>query len=125
MSDKYEALRKWAIDRREFDKYGSGPIPDVGKQILELLAERDALEVQRDNWIEAATDAAHRYWKLMEEKNRYREALEFYAGQTQDAVWDGSSLMTFDKFGGLDEFSSGPMVARDALKDAEPRDEGK
>lgn len=57
--------------------------------------------------------------KLVAEIDRLRKALKFYAGMSNDARWEGPTLLTFDKYGGLCEEISGPCVARAALGEGE------
>lgn len=92
------------------------------RKIIEMLLREKNLEQPT---ITLNGDAAEvfRLNELREaDKRRIEElekALKFYAGETEEAEWFGSQLMTFDKFGGLDDSILGPHVAQEALNPKE------
>lgn len=87
------------------------------QKILQEVERLALVRAKRDH-NEAFLSAWDSQLPLLAAVRELSSALEFYAGKSKDAQWDGAMLMGADKFGCLDKDLSGPLVADQALSRA-------
>lgn len=68
-----------------------------------------------DSTAQAIKHLVNKFIECNTQLESLKKALEYYAGIPGESEWDGCKFLTFDKFGGLDDTSSGPFVANQIL----------